>query len=81
MELNPVLVVKYHKALLGGGAWSKKIRKTFQEKYFLSRAPYKQMEAPTLRGTKLNMGIKGSNFIPLSKPSSSLTSKQGMLSS
>ena len=38
-----------------------------EEKYYLSRNQYNKMEAPTLKGTKLNMAIKGLDFGGLSK--------------
>ena len=38
-----------------------------EEKYFLSRSQYGQIKALTLRGTKLNMAIKGCDFSPLRK--------------
>ena len=38
-----------------------------REKYYLSREQYTKMEAPTLKGTKLNMAIKGLDFGALSK--------------
>ena len=38
-----------------------------EEKYYLSRNQYNKMEAPTLKGTKLNMAIEGLDFSGLSK--------------
>ena len=38
-----------------------------REKYYLPREQYTKMEAPTLRGTKLNMAVKGLDFGGLSK--------------
>ena len=57
----------YFQTLLGGGTWTVKVRKKMREKYFLSRDQYIKMEAPTLRGTKLNMAVKGVNFSSISK--------------
>ena len=37
-----------------------------KEKYFLSPAQYRMLDAPTLRGTKLNMAVKGLEFGGLS---------------
>ena len=41
--------------------------KLMRENYFLWRSQYNKMEAPTLKGTKLNMAIKGLDFSTLSK--------------
>ena len=38
-----------------------------REKYYLSREQYSKMEAPTLKGTELNMAIKCIDFCNLSK--------------
>ena len=38
-----------------------------REKYYLSREQYSKMEAPTLKGTELNMAIKGIHFGNVSK--------------
>ena len=67
MILNPALITSFHKGLLGGGAWGTKARKAMKEKYFLSKGQFRKMDAPTLRGTKLNMAIKGMEFGGLSK--------------
>ena len=64
--LNPPLISTYHQTLLGGGSWGPKTKKTMREKYFLSPAQYRQLDAPTLRGTKLNMAVKGLEFGGLS---------------
>ena len=53
--------------MLGGGVWTSKNRKSMREKYYLSRDQYNKTEAPTLKGTKLNMAIKGLNLGGLSK--------------
>ena len=57
----------YFQTLLGGGTWTVKVCKNMREKYFLSRDQYVKMEAPTLRGTKLNMAVKGLDFSTISK--------------
>ena len=64
--LNPPLISTYHQTLLGGGSWGPKAKKAMREKYFLSPAQYRQLDAPTLRGTKLNMAVKGLEFGGLS---------------
>ena len=64
--LNPPLITAYHQTLLGGGSWGAKAKKTMREKHFLSPAQYRQLDAPTLRGTKLNMAVKGMDFGGLS---------------
>ena len=53
--------------MLGGGAWTSKNQKSMREKYYLSREQYSKMEAPTLKGTELNMAIKCIDFCNLSK--------------
>ena len=64
--LNPPLITAYHQTLLGGGSWGAKAKKTMREKHFLSPAQYRQLDAPTLRGTKLNMAVRGMDFGGLS---------------
>ena len=64
--LNLLLISTYHQTLLGGGSWGAKAKKTMREKHFLSPAQYRQLDAPTLRGTKLNMAVKGMEFGGLS---------------
>ena len=64
--LNPPLISTYHQTLLGGGSWGPEAKKTMREKYFLSPAQYHQLDAPTLKGTKLNMAVKGLEFGGLS---------------
>ena len=67
MALNPALITTFHKGLLGGGAWDSKARKAMREKYYLPRSQFRKMDAPTLRGTRLNMAVKGLEFGGLSK--------------
>ena len=67
IKLNPELIAKFHKTLLGGGQWVSKVRKTMRERYYLPHDQYMRMEAPSLRGSKLNMAIRGLDFGTLGK--------------
>ena len=57
----------YFQTIMGGRVWTVKVHKKMRENYFLSRDQYFKMEAPTLRGTKLNMAVRELNFSTISK--------------
>ena len=53
--------------LLGGGVWTAKIKKKMREKYFISRSQFVKMEAPSLKGTRLNTAVKSVDVSGASK--------------
>ena len=63
---NPNILDTYFKSILGGSAWGAKPKKIIREKYFMSPDHLHRLKATSLKGTKLNMAIKGLEFVGLS---------------
>ena len=77
---NPIMLDTYFKSILGGSAWGAKPKKIIREKYFMSPDHSHRLKAASLKGTKLNMAIKGLEFAGLTGRWPSLGSRSNISS-
>ena len=77
---NPNMLGTYFKSVLGGSAWGANPKKIIREMYFMCPDHSHRLKATSLRGTKLNMAIKGLEFVGLSGRWPSLGSRSNISS-
>ena len=64
--INLAMLDTNFKSILCGGAWGAKTKMVIRENYFMSPDQFRKLKAPSLKGTKLKMAIKGLEFCGLS---------------
>ena len=58
LTLNPAIIEMFKAELLGGGKWASKARRAMQEKYYLSKEQYADMEPPSLKNSPLYTAVE-----------------------